>query len=495
MDPTLSRLRAAVLGLGAAIWAPTLGAGFTFDDQVTILDQPAVTGPLSLRALLFRDYWGAPFGRGPGTFRPVVTASFWLDWHVGGGKPWVFHLVNILLFVGLLAVAEWFLRRLAPTMGGVARWLTIGVFATLAIHVDVVPSATGRSEILSALFAIAACGFALAEEPRPRDVALSLAMFALALLSKESTLPFAILLAWLALRRRKRPSIAAGALGLAVAFVAFRALAGLPFKLSGETHYFANPLHLASPGVRLHAALQSLGHYFGHLVAPIELCPDYGYAALLPTTAPSWPTFAGVAILLALIAALFLRRPAATDAAAGFVAAYVVSSNVLSTASVFVADRVFFLPSFFAVVLVGVCADAWERRRAVALVAAATIVIQGALATIGGTVWRDDERLFAFAVRACPKGFLTRLNRAQSTRSRDEAAWALVIAVDIFRRFPAPIPDATIPAAWEDEPVERRFSLYRRSRGDAHFFASCSAARRLAVTRGIDTTVFDPFCH
>ncbi len=496
MDRTLSRLRAAVLVVGAAIWAPTLGAGFTFDDQVTILDQPAVTGPLSLRALLLRDYWGAPFGHGPGTYRPVVTASFWLDWHLGGGKPWVFHLVNILLFVGLLAVAEWSLRRLAPTMGGVARWLTIGAFATLAIHVDAVPSATGRSEILSALFAIAACGFALAEDPKPRDVALSLSMFALALLSKESTLPFAVLLAWLAYRRRGRFAIGAGAVALAAAFVAFRRVSGLPLKLVGEQNHFANPLHLASPGTRLHAALQALGHYFGHLLAPIDLCPDYGYAALMPTAAPRWPTFAGVAIvLLLLLAVLRLRRPAATDAAAGFVAAYIVSANVFTPASVFVADRIFFLPSFFVVVLLGVAADASERRRPIALVAVAAMVLQGALATLGGTMWRDDERLFAYAVRACPKGFVTRLNRAQSTRNRDEAAWALVVAVDIFRRFPAPIPDEVIPASWEDEPVERRFLLYRRARGDAHFFAACSGAKRLAATRAMDVTVLAPFCH
>src|SRR6202042_3437114 len=104
-----------------------------------------------------RDWWGRSRFDSIGTWRPLATLTFWVDEHLGGGRAWLFHLTNILLYAALLVLFERFLQRWC---GGAltvqARALAVLVFGTLAIHADVVPSPTGRAEILAALFSLAA---------------------------------------------------------------------------------------------------------------------------------------------------------------------------------------------------------------------------------------------------------------------------------------------------------------------------------------------------
>lgn len=493
----LSRVRAGILAFAVAIWASTLGAKFTFDDRLTIEENEVVTGPFSLKALFGHDFWGYDLGApgAPSTYRPLVTASYWLDWHLGGGKPWLFHLTNLVVFVATLLVIDRFLRTFAKGLSEGARMLALAAFAAVAIHVDVVPSATGRTEMVALIFTLLACERACVEEKRPRDVALAFVFMILALLSKESALPMGIFVAYLAVRRRERSSRGATA-GLALAgvlpvcaLIGFRLAMHMPMKLVGEEFQFANPLYVASTSHRLHGAVQGLGHYVEHFAAPIDLCPDYGYAALVPHRTITHATVVGALAIVSLLAvvAAFRRFPVGVDAAIGFGASYVVVSNVLSTASTFVADRVFFGPSFWLIAVIALLLDDVLRdraRRLAAFALAGLIGLQGLVAAIGATMWRDNHRLGGWAVRACPAGFTLRMwhaATASAERQYDEAAWSLLVAADIFPRFPEPIPEALIDGAWEDESVDKRVALFRAARAPAEFARSCAAAQRLAT--------------
>ena len=181
---------------GVLPYLPTLGHGFTLDDANTIAGHKGVQGPLAWDDVVLRDWWGRSRFDSIGTWRPLATLTFWVDRHVGAGAPWTFHFTNVLLYGALLVLLERFLRRWrAASLSDAARFLAVLVFGALAIHADVVPSPTGRAEILAALFSLGAL-FAATCTPvlAAREVTLAAGCLFLALLSKESAAPMAILL-------------------------------------------------------------------------------------------------------------------------------------------------------------------------------------------------------------------------------------------------------------------------------------------------------------
>src|SRR5512147_2863143 len=75
--------RALLLAAVALTFANAVGNGFVYDDQLVIVDDPAVRLPLSagFQGLLYR---------------PLRTLSYRLDYAVAGMDPHAFHLSNVL---------------------------------------------------------------------------------------------------------------------------------------------------------------------------------------------------------------------------------------------------------------------------------------------------------------------------------------------------------------------------------------------------------------
>jgi hypothetical protein len=287
-------------------FASSVAFGFTFDDANTILRHRGVAGPLSVDDLLLRDFWGRSHVNTIGSWRPAVTLGYWVDWHLGGGQPWLFHLHNIGLYAALVVVQALFLQRFfGEALGQVSRLVAVGTAGALAIHADVVPSATGGAEIVAALFGLLALLAPLREHGplRLREVLLTTGACILAAGAKESALPVALLAPLLAYRwhaargpDRRRGMIAlaaANAVALA-AIVAFRVLR-MPWWDLGPERATENSLLAASPGVRLAGAAEVLVGYLQRLVWPARLAPDYSYAGIVPGHAPALAAI-GVAV-------------------------------------------------------------------------------------------------------------------------------------------------------------------------------------------------------
>jgi len=289
---------AAIVLAACAPYASSVASGFTFDDANTILSHPGVGGPLSVDDLFFRDFWGRSFVHTIGSWRPVVTPTYWLEWHLGGSRAWPFHADNLALYAALLALQALFLKRFfGDALGPAARLVTVGAAGALAIHADVVPSATGRAEILAAVFGLLALLAPLREggPVRLREVALTAGASLLAAGAKESALPVALLAPLLAYRwhaargtdrRGGMVALAAvNALGLA-GVVAFRVLR-MPWWDLGPERATENSLLAARSGQRLLGAGEVLAGYVQRLVWPARLAPDYSYAGIVPGHAPA----------------------------------------------------------------------------------------------------------------------------------------------------------------------------------------------------------------
>jgi tetratricopeptide (TPR) repeat protein len=131
-------------------------------------------------------------------YRPLLTLSFMVD-AVIWAKPAMFHLSNLLLHLGVVALVWHGLRLLQISQR--AALVGAAIFALHPVQVHAVAWIPGRNDLLLAVFALPALGSFLS---RHRAwLAVHLTLYAAALLTKENALvlPGLSLLAWWALRK------------------------------------------------------------------------------------------------------------------------------------------------------------------------------------------------------------------------------------------------------------------------------------------------------
>jgi len=190
---------ALVVGLvTVALYLPTLRYEFVWDDTLLISNNPLLkrSAPLSCFG---RSFWAGNHENlaGPAMtyYRPLTTLSFWLDWHIAGGHPWYFHLVNTILAAITSVIITLIIWELLHS--GV--WAGLGglLFATHSSHVESVAFISGRTDLLLASFCGLA-GFALLRSIRKHNPwwgTVVVPAFSLALLSKETAILFPVLVA------------------------------------------------------------------------------------------------------------------------------------------------------------------------------------------------------------------------------------------------------------------------------------------------------------
>jgi tetratricopeptide (TPR) repeat protein len=170
--------RAALVGLASvAAYLPSFGGAFQFDDYNVIVNYPTVHS------------WELLSERAGAGVRAALKASYTLNWTLGGGSTFGFHLVNVALHA-LNAVLLLFIgRRIFPSHPG-ASFVAALLFALHPAQTEAVTYISGRSVSLMASFYLGSLLLYL------RNSRLSVVLFILALGVKETalTLPAALLL-------------------------------------------------------------------------------------------------------------------------------------------------------------------------------------------------------------------------------------------------------------------------------------------------------------
>jgi protein O-mannosyl-transferase len=138
-----------------------------------------------------------------GFFRPLTVLSYWLDLKLYGFTPWGYHITSILIH-GLSAwlVYLWgsaclrFFQISEERSRELGLWAGI-LFLVLPTRTEAVSYIAGRNDLLAAGFSLLAlwAGLKYLERERPAALVGSLAALAGALLSKESALATAPILA------------------------------------------------------------------------------------------------------------------------------------------------------------------------------------------------------------------------------------------------------------------------------------------------------------
>lgn len=285
--PTPAWLGPALASLAVLLlYAPSLGYELVFDDLSLLGPQ----GPLYGERLL--------------PYRPLRYLSYCLDFALGGGQPWAYHLGNLLvqgcncLLLGLLC-----LRLGASGLGATVAVLAFGLHP---LAVEAVAYVAGRRDLLALLCGLGALLAWLGAGSETGRAGAKGALTALALIAlvascaaKESGLLFAPVLAlarFCGLGPSGRAPLAA--LGLAAGAALLLVLC------YGAVGPVGPPPTLE--GLALVASL--FGHYLTKLVWPLALSTEYVWLAggNGPVAAELYAYAAAGLVLLGLLGALLL---------------------------------------------------------------------------------------------------------------------------------------------------------------------------------------------
>ncbi len=412
---------AAVLFLlTAAVFLPALKAGYIWDDDTFLTENPLI-----LRDDGLRGFW---FSTEPPDYFPLTSTMLWIEWRLWRGSPAGFHAVNILLHAAS-AVFLWFVLRRLKVPGAWAGALLFGIHP---VAVETVAWITERKNTLPMMFSMAAviCFLRADDNGRRRDYALSVFLFLLALLSKTSVvmLPFVLLLcAWRRRGRVNRRDLTRTLPFFALSFIlgcvtvwyqAHSAIGGDVIRTDG----FAS---------RLAVAGQAVWFYLYKAAVPLRLCFVYDFPLPAPLTALSYLPLAALAglcvvlwrmrrgpargVLFALTCYVLMLAPAL-----GFVNIYFMKYSVVSDHW-----QYFSLPAFTALIAAG-----WARlqekagRRGAVIfpaAAAALFLLLAALSWRQTLVYRDSETLWRHTLSLNSGSGLAHNNLGRILRERGAA--------------------------------------------------------------------------
>lgn len=454
-------LPAAVALLGAILFAITLRGHYLYDDVPLLIEDPRVTQTGHFSLIWSRDYhFDLRTGEGSvdNLYRPLVTTSFHLQIAYFDAGPFAIRLVNLLLYAVVCGLVAW----LGYLLGGWSVGIVAGVFfAVHPVHVEVLATAVGRAELMSAAGLLAALGLYLA---RPLTHGRALAIVSLgvvAMLSKEQglLLPL-VLLAAEPFRRGRMARLAACEspgrqsavgpgrgtrvtplqtlmLGVCLSVAAYIVLReqvlGLKFAWDrGFLDPAVQPMVWSSGPDRWLMPLVLLGQAVYVLLLPLTLSLDYSGAALgSSVSASDIRLYLGVAAalggMLAFVWSVRRRRWDTLLALAGFTSTWAMVGNIVSLIGVNFADRLMFLPSAFLALLVGIV---WPGRYAGRVVLAVWIGLL-ALQTIRYAVaWsRPPLEVYAWTLERNPKSYrLYQLLADAQLKSGDAEAAAQTMA-------------------------------------------------------------------
>lgn len=421
-DPRWGVMALVVALLALAAGATSVRNGFAYDDRWILAENGRVHELRALWHYFGESYW--PMKNGAGLYRPLIIFGYALQWAVGGGAPWVFHLVNVLLNAAVAVAVFWMLGYLAPTR---VAWLAAALFAVHPVHVEAVANVVGQAELWAALVILSATTLYLRDRRqgvlRRETGVIIVALFLFGIFTKEHVIVLPALLAAAEvllfadaplLQRLRRLRlllwpmviIAAGYLYLRIQVLG---------DLAGDVPHPS----LMRQGMleRAFIMLNVIPEYARLMLMPVHLFADYSPRQLEVYNAPHPSQVAGL-LLLVSTAGLFVltvrRQPAVALAIAWFAILVAPVSNVLIPTGILLAERTLYLPSAGAMLALAVGLDALHARLrhhtprtryAVPVLCGAALVGGLARSSARNGFWHDSDTAFAQMVEEAPLNF------------------------------------------------------------------------------------------
>lgn len=415
----------------ASVVILAVGASFTalpnrfVQDDAGIIAVPKEMHSLAHPWRFFAEsYWQDPYPHD--LYRPLTKLGLAAQWVIGDGRPVVFRIVSILMYIAAsLAILALARRLLSPA----AAWLSAALFAVHPVHVEAVAAAVNQAElVVGALLALLTAAYIdrrrSGRSLSPGWIAVVVAVYIIAALFKEHALMLPAFLGCAELTviadaRPWRERIAALRpfylllLLVGVIFIAVRS------DVLGDTTgtFAAEAFHGAGIGGRALTMLGVVPQMVRLFVWPSHLQADYSPQEIVAATHWGWPQTLGTALLLGCVALGWWcrrRKPVVTFALLWTAIALFPVSNVLIPTGIVLAERTLFLASLGVVLVEGellTSAGRWIYQRG-QIGRLVTVVSVAVLLTLGVTrsalremTWHDLFTFWSQTVIDAPKSY------------------------------------------------------------------------------------------
>ncbi len=453
LRPGISELLAC--GAATVAYVATLSFGFVYDDVPQILKNPAIHAWKFVPQYFRAHVWAAIYPESAGNYyRPIFLLWLRLNYWLFGTEATGWHLTSIACHV----VATWLVLRIAQRVSGERMTALIAalIFAVHPAHVENVAWISGVTDPLMSCFALGSflAFLSFRESRKPVHAALSLALFALALLSKETAVvlsavvfAFALLFGSEASKTDDSPNrlwaaVRASALYLLLVLI----YACVRLRALGVWSHATTPVGwrevvLTWPSV--------CWFYVWHLALPVHLSEFYPLGYVRQATART-VVLPLALIMVAAFALYFVLRDVGQKNVARFalVLIGVPLLPVLDLRSLtmgdIVHDRYLYLPSVGFAVLAALAIRELARRfpegglRILSVVAMAVIVFGFAGLTLAEQMqWSNDIALYTRGIESAPDNLTVRDNLANAWLAANQPERAVPLYLEVLRRNPA----------------------------------------------------------
>jgi len=380
--------------LALATWWVTLTFGFVWDDFPTIVNNSSLHQVSTFWQAFTHDFWGLhDVPERSGYWRPVPTVIYTAVVQIFGVSAVALHALSLLMHIGVSLLALRLLSRLGAS--GTALLVASLFFAVHPLHAETVSFVSALPDLCAAFFGLAAVLIV------PRRILAGLALFALALLSKESSVVFPILglLIW---ERGRRGRLFWMFLGLAVVYSTLHALV---VGSSGMRPLWGGTLER-----HLGTVLDLLPFEFLLTLTPFATTPTRPFPVSEGWTDPMVWTALATVVTAGFLAWRF--RKGLSWLWRGlllFVVCWLPISNLVPLEGL-IADRYLYLPSIGTALLVGevlsgVCARV-GRAGLCKVGLGILLLLWSGLAVRSAYPWRNENALWARAVDVSPSSSL-----------------------------------------------------------------------------------------
>jgi tetratricopeptide (TPR) repeat protein len=407
----------------AVTYVGTIRFDFVYDDFPQIVNNPFLKAWRYAPQYFVSSVWKQLAPSLPGHYyRPLFLLLLRTNYALFAGRPLGWHLAAI----GLHVLVTWLVYLVVRKMTGqfTTAWLAALIFGVHPIHHEVVAWASGMTESLFAvLFLLAFLAYLRSRQgPKGLWMTLSCALYALALLSKETAIVLPALVfahGWFEsnpaesescaenpdrLRSAFKPAIPFLPIAFVYLLVRGRILAGLGHSIphvSFVTWLFTLPSILL--------------FYVKNWFFPFRLAESYDLY-YQPKLSPLHVLLPAITLIALVVAFWFLRNRLGAKAV-GFAAAWILIP-LLPALDTFVFrpdelvhDRYFYVPSIGAALLIALLIERAARTRLEVFGQPAHVVATGLaltilLASFTGwqvTFWRSDYALFSRAHQIAPQ--------------------------------------------------------------------------------------------
>lgn len=281
--------------LGFLLYANTFSHQYALDDAIVITDNIYTQeGFGGIGDLMTHDAFTGYFKAkknlvAGGRYRPLSMVTFAIEIELfGKNAPQVSHIINAILYGFTCLILYLLLLQWLQPSDRSKWWMTIPfivalLFAVHPLHTEVVANIKGRDELMALLFSLLAfrAFFNWWDTQKVLSLVLSAVFLFLGILSKESAVPFVVLIPlgiWF-FRNMDTKRLALGSAPLMGAFALYLVLRS-SFAPAGSSDTIPNeilndPFLHATYGQQLATVMVTFGKYLQLLFAPISLSHDY----------------------------------------------------------------------------------------------------------------------------------------------------------------------------------------------------------------------------